>query len=335
MKVDPSLILEDLKMKMKGIREDNRKIAEVRRRFPEVERKWLAKNPDKTREDLLREMGDFEEAERFFGQFGKFIGEVLKKEAAWRWFDVGEFDKVHNVLDKEDMMRAGEEWIPYPNVFMTVHYFNEGANLDFRMVLLLIDTLKNPEFGWKGPSGDKPGILIASITQKNEGDWAVIREFVKIIKGDEGYWFVEYRDDKTDSYLTVDKDQWINEQDTLKTYCTLPVSCALTFMKILKCKNVYTQRDMFPAPLQKKRRKKGRVMGYDKHTLQIKNDGKDVNKDALGGTHASPRLHFRRGHIRRLTKGDIWVRETMVGSPHGFVEKTYQVEGETKDGISS
>lgn len=36
--------------------------------------------------------------------------------------------------------------------------------------------------------------------------------------------------------------------------------------------------------------------------------------DAKGGTHASPRLHWRRGHIRHLAQRTTWVRPTLVGS---------------------
>ncbi len=48
---------------------------------------------------------------------------------------------------------------------------------------------------------------------------------------------------------------------------------------------------------------------------------------ALGGTHASPRLHERRGHWRTLESGrKVWVRECLVGDPHlGVIEKDYKL----------
>jgi hypothetical protein len=50
-------------------------------------------------------------------------------------------------------------------------------------------------------------------------------------------------------------------------------------------------------------------------------------KPSAGGTHASPRLHERRGHWRHLHSGDaVWVRPCLVGSPErGVVEKDYRV----------
>lgn len=47
-----------------------------------------------------------------------------------------------------------------------------------------------------------------------------------------------------------------------------------------------------------------------------------------GGTHASPRLHDRRGHLRRLRSGkNVWVRDCKVGDPSkGIVFHDYKIE---------
>jgi hypothetical protein len=51
-----------------------------------------------------------------------------------------------------------------------------------------------------------------------------------------------------------------------------------------------------------------------------------VTNKASGGTHASPRVHLRRGHIRRLPGKNIWVNATIVGnSDLGVVIKDYSV----------
>jgi hypothetical protein len=46
-----------------------------------------------------------------------------------------------------------------------------------------------------------------------------------------------------------------------------------------------------------------------------------------GGTHASPRLHERRGHWRTIAGGrKVWVRDCLVGNPDlGVVEKDYKI----------
>ncbi|MEO3722889.1 hypothetical protein, partial [Lacticaseibacillus paracasei] len=44
------------------------------------------------------------------------------------------------------------------------------------------------------------------------------------------------------------------------------------------------------------------------------------------GTHESPRQHLRRGHIRRLESGNIWVNACVVGSSEkGVIKKSYNV----------
>jgi hypothetical protein len=46
--------------------------------------------------------------------------------------------------------------------------------------------------------------------------------------------------------------------------------------------------------------------------------------EAAGGTHASPRLHWRRGHIRRLGNRTTWIRATLVGDAgRGIVVHDY------------
>lgn len=50
--------------------------------------------------------------------------------------------------------------------------------------------------------------------------------------------------------------------------------------------------------------------------------------DSKGGTHASPRLHDRRGHLRRLTTGkNVWVKACKVGdASKGAIFHDYKIE---------
>lgn len=48
--------------------------------------------------------------------------------------------------------------------------------------------------------------------------------------------------------------------------------------------------------------------------------------EGSGGTHRSPRLHFRRGHWRHLETHKTWIKWMLVGDPDlGFIEKTYRL----------
>lgn len=70
----------------------------------------------------------------------------------------------------------------------------------------------------------------------------------------------------------------------------------------------------------------GKHPSYDWRTVVI--DGKVIKCEHQGGTHASPRLHDRRGHSRRLPDGRIvWVKPCKVGdASKGVIFHDYKVE---------
>lgn len=73
---------------------------------------------------------------------------------------------------------------------------------------------------------------------------------------------------------------------------------------------------------------RGKARPYDKWVLDIYlNSTEESTGTGLGGSHASPRLHIRRGHIRRYQTGKTtWVKQCMVGTPElGVIEKDYRV----------
>ncbi len=109
---------------------------------------------------------------------------------------------------------------------------------------------------------------------------------------------------------------------------------AFTLIHLLAALNVDQGRcETLPAPekLNKKRAKKDRVPLFEYKILdivvEVMQADKAAKKPHQGGTHASPRMHKRRGHVRRLRSGRAtWVRDTIVGKPGtGAVEKEYSV----------
>jgi hypothetical protein len=78
--------------------------------------------------------------------------------------------------------------------------------------------------------------------------------------------------------------------------------------------------------INQKRAKKGKpALSFDWHTVEIVPPEK--KNDSQGGTHASPRLHDRRGHWRTCKTGKrVWVRDCKVGdASKGVVFKDYQI----------
>ncbi len=70
----------------------------------------------------------------------------------------------------------------------------------------------------------------------------------------------------------------------------------------------------------------GKMPAYDWTTVYI--EPVKERSDSKGGTHASPRLHDRRGHLRRLQSGqNVWVRPCKVGDvSKGIVWHDYAIK---------
>ncbi|MDM0029174.1 hypothetical protein [Variovorax saccharolyticus] len=72
---------------------------------------------------------------------------------------------------------------------------------------------------------------------------------------------------------------------------------------VLNCANVTTCDIQAPAALNKKRRAKGKQPFFSYKVLQLAEDRRGTVSGDAGGTHGSPRMHLRRGHIRRKRPG--------------------------------
>lgn len=88
------------------------------------------------------------------------------------------------------------------------------------------------------------------------------------------------------------------------------------FLAAINCSNVGTQDVAAPRALNEKRTKKGKTPFYPYKVLDLAADS--VARCLGVGTHASPRSHLRRGHLRRLGErfGNkvLWINATVVKS---------------------
>lgn len=101
---------------------------------------------------------------------------------------------------------------------------------------------------------------------------------------------------------------------------------AMNLFYVLGCSNVATVDNAAPAALNKKRVKAGKFPVIEHKTLIVKLDATRTGGQLGGGTHASPRVHLRRGHVRRIKNGRrVWVQACVVGSKHGMVLKDYKI----------
>ena len=97
-------------------------------------------------------------------------------------------------------------------------------------------------------------------------------------------------------------------------------------LEALSCKNVeQTIIQKCDVALNARRVNKGKLPLYEERILTIKVNAKQ-GTGTRTGTHESPRQHLRRGHIRRLESGNIWVNACVVGSSEkGVIKKSYNV----------
>jgi hypothetical protein len=107
----------------------------------------------------------------------------------------------------------------------------------------------------------------------------------------------------------------------------LPVIALIS--RFVQCLDT-TQTAYLPTPkksfLNAARAAKGKPPAlFDWHTVQI--EPRKPKSDPQGGTHASPRLHDRRGHWRVCANGKkVWVKACKVGdASKGVVFKDYKV----------
>ena len=122
------------------------------------------------------------------------------------------------------------------------------------------------------------------------------------------------------------KDDPDGLEDEIHHELKIGMDAIIEFCLTVNCENV--QQTVIPASdaLNKRRIERGNEPFDSYRVLTIPGAGHD-STNASTGTHASPRLHLRRGHLRRLATGKVtWVRHTIVGDgERGVAEKAYKV----------
>jgi len=128
--------------------------------------------------------------------------------------------------------------------------------------------------------------------------------------------------------LSPDPDEYLRLASDIGSDIADEAIALVEFCAIMNCSNVETQIIKAPAKLNQKRAITGKLPFHDYHVLVLSQaDGKSYDNNN-GGSHASPRLHLRRGHIRRLSDTRVtWVNAAIVGNKkNGIVEKSYLID---------
>lgn len=98
------------------------------------------------------------------------------------------------------------------------------------------------------------------------------------------------------------------------------------FLSALNCTNVRKIEERPSAALNKARIRRGKQPLFSTWTLSISIPKERRDSVALGGSHASPRVHLRRGHPREYKPGLwTWVQPCAVGAKeNGMIHKDYK-----------
>lgn len=115
----------------------------------------------------------------------------------------------------------------------------------------------------------------------------------------------------------------LNESELWTVYRYIEIAASI---EVFSCSNVVTIEHKPPKMINDKRKKKGKAPFFSYRTLHVTGDS-SAKESSSKGTHASPRLHLRRGHIRKLPDGRrVWVTSCLVGDKtKGFAAHDYKV----------
>ena len=209
---------------------------------------------------------------------------------AMHWFDISSLPGPEHI----DMQQLTECRPPFEkNMVLWRGMHSRGP---FDMMMIVVGT--NPEEGivistWLGPIGKKP---------------KSIPELVYVIDGDQI------------RYGTTEENAPLSEENANSIlsfvgawYKSMSLGCQAYKPEV---RQTFTNRRKIA---------QGKKPSYEWRTVFI--EPAKPKSELKGGTHASPRLHDRRGHLRRLRNGkNVWVRACKVGSAaNGTVFHDYAV----------
>lgn len=127
-------------------------------------------------------------------------------------------------------------------------------------------------------------------------------------------------------HLTYDLKPVMKDEPMVGNESYMSVIGMANAVEVFSCCNVSTLEHTPPKFTNTKRIAKGKIPFFTYRTLHITSDSEKTAHQGVA-THASPRLHLRRGHIRKLPSDRrIWVRASLVGDKSkGFAAKEYSV----------
>jgi hypothetical protein len=244
----------------------------------------------------------FKEQFSVSNNFDSFLSGLSKKITECTSFNMPE----NGLIFGKENLKINDMYIPFDE-FCISTYHNEGYLGNAKSLIFIS---KNTWFDFNGVER-----IYAFFFGSNLNMWALM-PFYAIIKNFENIKVYEMGE------KTEDKGK-------LQSMAQVSADLILILKELinaLSCRNVeQTIIQKCDAALNARRINKGKLPLYEERILTIKLNAKQ-GTGTRTGTHESPRQHLRRGHIRRLETGNIWVNACVVGdSSKGVIKKSYNV----------
>ena len=173
---------------------------------------------------------------------------------------------------------------------------------------------------------NKPPIIIGVMADAAKAGEAWLAVFARINQ-QWNYLFTGLTENNMMS-MTADDDT----ESVIDSFYKFALGAIRTALCAMKCVNIERVEHIPEEKLQKARAKRGKKPLFSFWTLAITIPNVTSNRNDRGGTHASPRLHLRRGHPREYRPGLFcWVQPHAVGNKNlGVVHKEYSAQYRTE-----
>lgn len=192
--------------------------------------------------------------------------------------------------------------LPFPFCYYEIRYKS-----DSRPLILL---LRNHENG-----------IIGDIARKNK--------FGLIEPQGLSYYFENYGNKlKIKMGFSNKYSKYLFSISELEDDCKKAIATVCFLNSFLSCSNIKTERNTPKKKINKIRTKKNKIPFFSYYTLKLdKNINNKKTNNEVVNSKKSPRIHFRRGHIRQLLNGkNIWVQHCVVGNKkNGIIHKGYEI----------
>lgn len=190
--------------------------------------------------------------------------------------------------------------LPFPST--AVEFLVESAER-FRCVILIAG---------EGPAGE----WAVSSFEKHAAGWL----FVGVASG--------FRGEETVQLTLapgIVQHAGVLELEASRTALHKQVAMLCQFLRVLNCANVVSELVEPGAALNAKRKRASKPPVYAYKILVLKSAARKIS---LGGSHASPVVHLRRGHFKQRKTGLFWWQPHAVGDrARGVLMKDYDASG--------